>query len=754
VADVTVEKRYSFLVLFQLALVLMIAAPVFWLRTEIAPDRDRHTLSNADLFAITYPRLSHGFGRIANGESPLWDPTQLCGTPYWADPRNAVMQPLNIVFRLIPIARAMAVHGFICLFLMGIGFVLWMRSLELRYMPALFAAIVFAFSGVSSAAVARPELANALAWTPFVLWTLHEFLERFTRSAAIFCGLTSALLALSGSPALILSVMLFAAPYAVLGTVWPRRTCELRAAKRWAVLAIVPAIALCVSAVQWLPAFEWLLSLESPMTVLMDVSTPALFPASLWEAYVHAVSTRGTLSPRAFYFGIVTLIVLPAAVLHERRRREMLIALGVLVVLGGAIFSPLGTLLPEQTFALATYPMTICIAFLAGLGADRLLAPRQRHKVVLVIAPGLLALAAAAGAVYVSTSQGRGEAIVVAVLLIPWLVFRARWIGAVVCAVLCALLYVDLVIAGAIHSPHPYTEAPACYTKYDQVLSGAIRYRENARVFALTAPEDYALPANVGSLRNIHAAGGQRIAMTTDQAAWWRRLAENSDPVAAAAGERLIDDPGALRLLNYMAVATAVAAPKNNHTNRLLAHPGLGWRLLETVSGARALGNDAALPRAYWMPHARLVDGIGEAAALLADPAFDPNRQCVIERDGRIDAGLPLPAASTQGLSRTDATCIVEVDKPEEVVVRLKAPATGYLVLCDSYAPGWRAELNGITCPILKANGLFRAIAVSEGEHRVVFTYKPLSYWLGLGISVVTLGILSLTGLVLIVRRV
>jgi uncharacterized membrane protein YfhO len=56
-------------------------------------------------------------------------------------------------------------------------------------------------------------------------------------------------------------------------------------------------------------------------------------------------------------------------------------------------------------------------------------------------------------------------------------------------------------------------------------------------------------------------------------------------------------------------------------------------------------------------------------------------------------------------------------------------------VLADLFYPGWIAEENGRRLPVLRANGYFRAVALPAGTHRVVFRYRPLSVYAGLGVS-------------------
>lgn len=49
-----------------------------------------------------------------------------------------------------------------------------------------------------------------------------------------------------------------------------------------------------------------------------------------------------------------------------------------------------------------------------------------------------------------------------------------------------------------------------------------------------------------------------------------------------------------------------------------------------------------------------------------------------------------------------------------------------YLVLSESNIPGWNAFVDGKEAPIMRANGLYMAVAVPEGQHEVTFEYQGL----------------------------
>jgi uncharacterized membrane protein YfhO len=61
------------------------------------------------------------------------------------------------------------------------------------------------------------------------------------------------------------------------------------------------------------------------------------------------------------------------------------------------------------------------------------------------------------------------------------------------------------------------------------------------------------------------------------------------------------------------------------------------------------------------------------------------------------------------------------------IEIEADAPSGGFVVLNDVWHPWWRASVDGKSADILKANVLFRAVAVPPGRHIVRFTFEPLS---------------------------
>ncbi len=68
-------------------------------------------------------------------------------------------------------------------------------------------------------------------------------------------------------------------------------------------------------------------------------------------------------------------------------------------------------------------------------------------------------------------------------------------------------------------------------------------------------------------------------------------------------------------------------------------------------------------------------------------------------------------------------------------MVETDAATPAYLVLADTFDPGWSATLDGQPAPIWPAYVAFRAVYLPQGPHTVVFTYRPAGFELGLLLS-------------------
>jgi hypothetical protein len=150
-----------------------------------------------------------------------------------------------------------------------------------------------------------------------------------------------------------------------------------------------------------------------------------------------------------------------------------------------------------------------------------------------------------------------------------------------------------------------------------------------------------------------------------------------------------------------------------------LSHPDLLPLAAVAVAGAAIhVYGFNTWPRASLACRATPLTTLEAALALPYRKGFDPWREVALVREGSEGPDDALPATCTKGRARLTSRTATE-ERYE-----VEANASAYLVVRASYARGWRASVDGVPQPVLRANGKHRAVAVNAGRHEVVLRYE------------------------------
>lgn len=153
--------------------------------------------------------------------------------------------------------------------------------------------------------------------------------------------------------------------------------------------------------------------------------------------------------------------------------------------------------------------------------------------------------------------------------------------------------------------------------------------------------------------------------------------------------------------------------------------------------------NPAAFPRA-WLVHEAEQSAPEAILASLASGAKDPATSALLETAAPALAAPTDAAAERVTATRHGAGAL-------SVAVEAQAPAL--LMLSEIWDPGWSATVDGAPITPLRANYIFMAIPVAEGQHAVELRYTPPLLWPGVGITLSTALVLLLAGLWLARRQ-
>lgn len=91
-------------------------------------------------------------------------------------------------------------------------------------------------------------------------------------------------------------------------------------------------------------------------------------------------------------------------------------------------------------------------------------------------------------------------------------------------------------------------------------------------------------------------------------------------------------------------------------------------------------------------------------------------------------------------------------DAPDRVALDVEAETPATLVLSDAWHPDWRARLDGRPAPIRRSDGVFRAVDVPAGRHRIEMAFAPRPLALGAA-STVAAGTALIAAFAALARR-
>jgi hypothetical protein len=717
-----------------LAAVLLFAL-LPWLRfwrffTPYPPDQ--MTLVEGD-FNVEFFPLTRAIGAIVRGgDVPLWNPWSDAGQPLLADPQSALWYPLNWLLPWLVTDHSGAsvvlleAHTVAHLFLAALFMYVLARHVLRSRFGALVAALVFAYSGLLTAyPIQQVPILRTAIWMPLLLLCLIRAFEHPSLRWAVLGGLLLGVDVVAGHPQLLLFQLYGLALYAAfrLWQVWPDRRAMATTVGMFALFGV---LGFGLAAVQLIPSYEF-------MQLSDRATADYAFTAAGYSRYELLLDV---IAPRIIggvpsYLGILPLLLAFLAVRFVRHRLlpyfVLLAVLGLIVSMAGNTFFHSALYLLGPGYALfqhqerAIYLYVLATAMLAGYGATWLAAPLRRgdaralRRLGAAAFAGVLAALVVAGLWYIAnlymapTDQAlRWREVIdwynwfVFMLLLGLGLIAARrlWRGGrrIVLAALPAAILLDLFTVTWTHDLSP--------RRPDQVFvaSEIVRFVQDQPGLFRVADQNV-----------LNGNNGLVYLLPTINGTYGMFLARFMALKAALPPERLHE------LLNVRYVLTRQEPAPGARVAREEPFQQFVNRVVEVPN---------PLPRALIVPHHHVIADEREILGAMAGRDFDPRLAILLSETPASPA--PTPAGPGEAVvSRYSATAI-------DVDVQTTG---GYLLLSEMDYPGWRAEVDGVERPILRADYSLRAVALQPGDRQVRFRYEPGSLRLGGAISATALGL-------------
>lgn len=705
---------------------------------------------------------------MRSGELPLWNPLVGMGAPLLANFQSALLYPPTWVYFLLArigglplMAWGQALLVSAHLVWAGWGMSLLIRRLGKSELAQTVGGLAFGMSGYLVARAHFLSINAAVSWLPWILLFSYELVHDLRNKKLILkLGVVFGLQWLAGHAQIAWYTLILAIIWTAF---WARESGKnfglWNAALRFTFACL---LAFGLSAIQLLPTAEYLMnSQRSSQVDFAQAATYSLWPWRLIGLVAPNFFGNpahgdfwgyGNFWEDAIYIGLLPFLLAVAALSWLRKRngnRSLLVFLGSLILVSFLLALGNNTPLYQwlfrtiPTFALFQSPtrfslwMIFALALLSALALDNWQRPigKSLYWSRLVIAACIaLLLGTALGGILAGLGLlDAPQTFFTAMLTMGIFALAAAllnlraptqktekkmdWQWLVGCFVA-----VDLLFAGWGLNPGTNLEL---YNRELPLSSEIEESLNEGRVFIPAADEYDLRYEHLFQFDSFYSEDAMKIRSSfvpdifvLDNIS----SANNYDPLL----------PG--RYKNYMDMLSAVDQSELR---------GILKRMNVSVLESYNSGDDDPsltpveyLLRARWVACADYVDTTNEAFGKLTS---------VLDSDTVIIEGLPGNESCVFG---NQALVQIIQSSANLVEVRVDTNEKGWLVLADTYFPGWQVEVNGNPAEIFPADGLFRAVRLEAGKWDVEFFYRPVWFYYGFGLS-----LFSWLALLILLRR-
>ncbi|MDD2822949.1 MAG: YfhO family protein [Candidatus Daviesbacteria bacterium] len=713
-----------------------------------------HNPLPSDIISIIYPWRILGMEMIKNGILPLWDSNSLLGLPLLANFQAALLNPLNLLFFLLPSSYAWSIQVILQPVLISIFTYIFLRNIKLNKPAALFGALSFAYCGFSVVWLEYNTIGFTLAFFPLILFFIDKILQTRKILFIFLLGLSVALQIFSGYPQVSIISLLFAALYLLYKLVLEGK--YLFTKVMYCVIGFVTGILL--AAVQLLPGIEALnLSIRSydstalaggiqflPIQHFVTLFVPDFFgnPATgnYWSV--------GSYDNFAFSLPAVTLFFAVMAVISRSSFTKANSIFYFLIILSFILSTnnPISNyLIIDQNILGLRSSVAVRILFvfdfavivLAARQLDEVL-NRRKFKLVPGIIP-LLVFIIVLGIILLVT-KSTYQQIALRNFILPFTItiatflsctFLLRWsVRYFLGAVYLLLLFGVLVVTGKYLT---FTPLKIFYPPMDAITI----LQDNIKYHRFDKERGEILPSNTWYPYALKAASGQNPLVPLSTAKYMGIIKKEKPGQYS----RYIDlsDPNSLLYdtldIKYIAVLNrnvplAYPDEKGEPFGKFLTPKLKEFKNINTV---RIMENTTNLGLAWFAQSSRCGFSENEVFDELTKISYDPKKLMLINC---------LSSESLSFKNGDNIIGVVDVIRESPLLTQLKVvtPEANFLNISKAFYPGWKAFVDGKEVSLYSANIALTALLVPAGEHLVELKYQPVSFFFGLKISLATLG--------------
>ncbi|MCR4329246.1 MAG: YfhO family protein [Candidatus Roizmanbacteria bacterium] len=690
----------------------------------------------ADVIRQLYPWRILAMDLVKQGTIPLWNVYSFSGNPLLANIQTAALYPLNILFFLTNNRLAWISYILLQPVLAILFMYIFIRSLGLSRLASSIAGIGFACMGYMMVWFEMGIVGHSALWLPLVLWGLHQYIKTKRNSFLAVTAVSIGCSILAGHIQTTVYVLIFSTAFF--------------AYEGWGILTrkdivkgfVAIAIGVSLAAVQIVPSIE--LMMHSPRDVASSVETfhkfiiPIQYIVMLFAPDFFGNPATGNYWGRDYgefmsYTGIVLLFFAVIAFYTQRRYKVVRLAL-ITVVLSLAIaFVPfiselllrsgipvLNTGIPSRALFLTGVGIVIAAAY----GVEAVYRGRAHtlvYPVVMLLAVycvlWVLVLNLHLDPLWLAVTKRNlilptGIALTIGVLLlIKEKVKHLLWIGVFILMSIEYLYFINKYLpfspAQYMFPQHILMENVSKRSLTDRVYGygGAAMWSNLPVQWRLQSSEGYdpLYIKNYAELMQAVSTGKLESKLPRSDAVFPQTLPED-------------DSYSKKMLMNLLGVKNIFNKDSFMPPERFQqVYKKDSWMLFE---------NKEALPRAAVFYNYRVIEEKDKSIKMLLSKEFRYKQTVILENFPKMSAKqMPITPANITSYTSSNVTITTKTKRP------------GILFLSDNYFPGWKATIDSKPTKIFRADYSFRAVEVPEGNHTVIFSYQPISLYIGVALS-------------------
>ncbi len=747
-----------------------------------------HKAQNIDVVEQLYPWKHFSISSLKAGEFPFWNPYNFSGTPHLAAIQSGTFYPFNLIFLILPFLLAWSIYIISQPVLAGFFTYLFLRELKLGFNSSILGGLVFSFSSFLVVWMEYGNIVHALLWLPFVLWLCHKNILKPTLFKSIVIALALSLSVFAGHFQVSIYLYLFSFIYVLFNLLnFHRKDFIFKIAifigiyvlsLLFSMVQILPSVEIFLSSSRSNYSFERLIEFLIPQYHAITMFFPDFFGNPVTRNYW----LDGTYIERVSYFGIVPLFFAVYALFSKKNPYIWFFLSTILTI----FFITFDTFITKFLYSIYIPPIIATsvptrIMYIFVFSASVLAAFGYEHFEKNNKAKTFIKTAILIGLIVLGSWMF--------VVLSPRFFSNLDWIGNLSISLRNLFIPTSALLLGLFimtifvlkdrrflkkYSRHikryffifilfitifelyfffqKFTPFSSKETVYPQtpVLNFIKENQENYRVWGYGAAT---LPVNIQTLEKIYSPEGydpfyiKRYGelLSTTKGGNIPDLVERANArLAPGYGEKdLRENVYRQKIMNLLGVKYVLHKrdqdphafdPTFDSKIYGLLWYGNGWQIYE---------NKNVLPRAFLVTDYVVLNDKDEIIKKIYNPEFDLSKTIILEEN------------PSEKIVEELNEKIVNINSytGNRVVINTNADGDAFLFLSDTYFNGWKVYVDGNEEKIYRANYAFRAVFLPKGAHEVIYRYEPLSFKVGLWISLLSISGALLVIIVSVVRK-